>query len=174
VDKWWQEQRRVIFVLREEYFYVLSTLNVWCKVIFIPRPTTLDKWVWREGRRCCSCEREREVQELTSECVLTTPSRSLDHKHCIPRQSAWHVHRRAQWNCMSSCSVVIPKKHLCQTIWLTFVFVHTRSYVWMTYKNVSGSFKFETPSCFRNVHTRHGLVCHGKEGRNSLVTQVLI
>ena len=38
------------------------------------------------------------------------------------------------------------------------------------YENVSRS--FETPSCFRNVHTCHELV--SKEGRNSLVVQVLI
>ena len=47
---------------------------------------------------------------------------------------------------------------------------HSRSSVCMTYENVSGS--FETPSCFKNVYTCDELV--SKEGRNSLVVQVLI
>jgi hypothetical protein len=47
------------------------------KVISLPLPTSLKKWAWRQGRRGCSDEGEREGQELTSECVLTTPIRNL-------------------------------------------------------------------------------------------------
>jgi hypothetical protein len=53
----------------------------------------------RNGRggssRGCSDEGEREGQELTSECVLTTPIRSLQHKHCsFKYDQDRHVHRR--------------------------------------------------------------------------------
>jgi hypothetical protein len=86
---------------------------------------------------------------LTSECVLTTPSRSLDHKHCSFKYTQdRHVNRRA-WNWKSSCSVVSPKKPLCKVMWLVFECAHPRSYIFMTYENVSGS--FETLSCFRNT-----------------------
>ena len=137
--------------------FVLAKLNVCCKVISLPPPTLLKKWVRRQGRRWCSDEGEWEGQELTSECVLTTPIRSLAHKHCSFKYAQdRHVHRRP-WNGKSSCSAVSRKNPLCLTICLVFVCAHTRSYVLMTYENVSGS--FETPSCFRNVHTRHELPC---------------
>ena len=65
------------------------------KVISIPRPTLLQKWARRQGRRGCSDEGEREGQELTSECVLTTLIRSLAHKHCSFKYAQdRHVHRR--------------------------------------------------------------------------------
>ncbi len=58
------------------------------------------------------------------------------------------------------------KSSLCKTIWLVFVCAHARSYVFMTYENVSGSFK--TPSSFRNVRTLHELVCVRKLVTRSL------
>ena len=75
-------------------------------------------------------------------------------------------------NCKSSCSTVSTKRRFCQSIWLVFVFAYSRSYVWMRYENVSVS--FETPSCFRNVYTRH---CHELVCVRKIVTrsvQVLI
>jgi hypothetical protein len=42
----------------------------------------------------CSDEGEREGQELTSECVVTPPSRNLAHKHCSFKYAQdRHVHR---------------------------------------------------------------------------------
>jgi hypothetical protein len=106
-------------------------------------------------RRRCSYKGERQDQELTSECVLTTPSRILSHKHCSFKHAQdRHVHRRA-WNCKSTCSAVNPKKPLSQAIWPAFVCAHARSYVFMTYENVVGS--LETPSCFSNKQTRDEL-----------------
>jgi hypothetical protein len=48
-------------------------------------------------------------------------------------------------------------KPLCKAIWLVFVCAHVRSYIFMTYEKVSGS--FETPSSFRHVYTIHELAC---------------
>ena len=85
--------------------------------------------------------------------VLTTPTRSPVHNHCSFKHAQdRHMHRRA-WNCKSSCSAGRLKKGFCRAIWLGFVCAHARSYVCMRHENVSGS--FETPSCFRNVHTLH-------------------
>ena len=76
----------------------LSELNVCGKVISIPRPTFLKKWARSQGRRGCSQEGKREGQTLTSECVWTTPSRSLEYKHCSFKYThdrhVTHVHRR--------------------------------------------------------------------------------
>ena len=55
----------------------------------------LKKWVRRQDNMGCSDEGEREGQELTFECVLTTPIRSLAHKHCSFKYvQERHVHRR--------------------------------------------------------------------------------
>ena len=126
------------------------------------------KWERREGRRGCSDEGDREGQELTSECVLTTPSRSLDHKHCsFKYDQDRHVYRCA-WNCKSNCSVVRPKKPPCQTIsWISCV----RTHVHMC-ENISGS--FETPCCFRNVQTCHELPCVRKVVTRSLSRFLLV
>ncbi len=45
---------------------------------------------------------------------------------------------RCVWNFKSTSSVVSPKKPLCQTIWLSFGCVHSRTYVWMTYETSLG------------------------------------
>ncbi len=50
--------------------------------------------------------------------------------------------------------------------------MHARSYVFITYKNVSGS--FETPYCFRNVRTLHELVCVRKVVSRSLHRFLLV
>ena len=108
----------------------------------------------RQGRRACSDEGKWEFQELTSECVLTTPICSLVHKHYTFKYvQDRHVNRRP-WKYKSSCSPVSPKKPLCKDI---FVYANVRSYIFMTYENVSGS--FETLSSCRNVRTLHELVC---------------
>jgi hypothetical protein len=49
-----------------------------------------------------------------------------------------------------------------ETIWLVFVCAHARSYIFMTYENVSGSFK--TPSC-------PGSYQYGETGFFGLVTR---
>ena len=64
------------------------------------------------------------------------------------------------------------KSSLCKAIWLVFVCAHARSYIFMTYENVSGS--FETPSCFRNVHTLHELACVRKVVTRSLPRFLLV
>jgi hypothetical protein len=66
----------------------------------------------------------------------------------------------------------VQKSSLCKTIWLIFVCAHTRSYVFTTYENVSGS--FETPSCFRNVRTPHELVYVRKVVSRSLPRFLLV
>ncbi len=150
------------------------------KVISIPLPTILKKWARRhggrgrseEGGRDRSDEGGRECQEFTSECVLTTPSQSLVHNHCgFKHARDRHVHRRAG-NCRPNCSAVRPQKRFSQTIWLAFVCAHARSYVFMRHASVSGS--FETPSCFRNEHTLHELVCVRKVGTRSLPRFLLV
>jgi hypothetical protein len=55
---------------------------------------------------------------------------------------------------------------------MSFVFTHIRSYVFMTYENVDGS--FEIPSCFRNVHTRHELTSVRKVVTRSLTRFLLV
>ncbi len=115
------------------------------KFISIPRPTLLKTWTRRPDRRWCSDEGEWDDQELTSECVLTTPI---------------HVFRRV-WNRKSTCSVVIPPKAPLSDYLTGFSCVYTDVHIssWhmkFSYVNVSGS--FETPSYFRNLHTFHELV----------------
>jgi hypothetical protein len=128
-------------------------------------------WRVRPGRRGCSDEGNREFQELTSECVLTTPIRSLVHKHYTFNYTQDRHGHRSPWNDKSTCSAVSRKKPLCLSIWMVFVCAHTRSYIFMTYENVSGS--FETPSSFRNVRTRHELAYVRKVVTSSL-TRFLI
>ncbi len=64
------------------------------------------------------------------------------------------------------------KSSPCKDIWLVFVCAHARSYVFITYENVSGS--FETPFCFRNVHTLHELACVRKGVSSSLTRFLLV
>jgi hypothetical protein len=64
------------------------------------------------------------------------------------------------------------KSSLCKAIWLGFVCAHARSYVFITYENVSGS--FETPFCFRNVRTLHELACVRKVVTRSLPKFLLV
>ncbi len=72
----------------------------------------LKKWVRRQVRRGCSDEGEWEGQELTFECVLTTPIRSLAHKHySFKYVQDRHVHRRA-WNWKSSTHDHISSWHM--------------------------------------------------------------
>ena len=142
------------------------------KVIFVSLLRRTTKWARRNGGRGSTDEGERECQELTSECVLKTPSRSLVHNHCSFKHARdRHVHRRS-WNCCPSYSVVRPKNRLCRTIWLAFVCAHARSYFYMRHENVSGS--FETPSCCRNVRTRHELACVRKVVTRSLPRFLLV
>ncbi len=61
-------------------------------------------------RRGCSDKGELEIQELTFECVLTTPIRSLAHKHWSFKYDQDRHVNRCPWNGKSSCSVVSPKK----------------------------------------------------------------
>jgi hypothetical protein len=95
-DKWREVQRRVIFCI--EGRVLLYFPNSMCVVKSFPFHDLmiLQKWARRQGRRGCSDEGEREGQELTSECVLARPSRSLEHKHCSFKYAQdRHMHRRA-------------------------------------------------------------------------------
>jgi hypothetical protein len=83
------------------------------------------KWKRSHGRRDCSDEGGREDQESTFECVLTTPSRNLSHKHCSFKYTRdTHVNRLDQctWNDRPNCSSVRSQK----PVWLDFrVCTHT-------------------------------------------------
>jgi hypothetical protein len=66
----------------------------------------------------------------------------------------------------------VQKSSLCKAICLVFVCAHARSYVFITYENVSGS--FETPSCYRNVRTLHELAFVRKVVSRSLPRFLLV
>ncbi len=104
--------RRVIFVMVKSNFSYFS--NSICVVKSFPLrhphdPPEILSETWKEG-----LFRWRRVRstELTSECVLTTPSRSLVHKHC----SFNHTQDRHVYLCVWNCS-----PSFCRTIWLDFV-----------------------------------------------------
>ena len=111
-----------------------------------------------------------------------TPARMCPHPqihHLSSSQDATHLPRlpwalshRFLCQNLKIYSVTRPKNRFCWTIWLAFVCVHGHSYVCMRHENVSGS--FETPSCFRNVHTLHELTCVRKVVTHSLPRFLLV
>jgi len=71
------------------------------------RHSSLVKWAQKHGRRGCSDEGERQGQALTSQCVVTTPSRSPAHRQfSFKHTQARHVFRSVYNSSSDGASVI--------------------------------------------------------------------